>query len=204
MPPGGTPAEYDEIFATAAGIDMIEKGHYSTMKPQEDPCAAAPDSANCEGFMQMHRRMGYNYQIDEAIFAEELSEADSFVVEISGHNVGVAPMYADWDVQIALLAGDVEVVALSTVDTELRQIAAAAGFSWMATVDLADVDAGTYSVALRIIQPGADHAKVESWGLEARNTYILLANELETQVGEWSEDHVLIGGWSILGAVQIQ
>jgi hypothetical protein len=57
---------------------------------------------------------------------------------------------------------------------------------------------------VRLIQPGAGSAKPKPWGLDARNAYILFANDLQVIDGAWSSDHALIGGWSVLGTVALR
>jgi len=200
MPPSIVQSEQDKRFQTSAGLDVIRKGHYSTMKPQDWPCEE--NSANCQGFMQMHKLMGYNYQIERAEFATEISKQEELSIDIRGTNIGVAPMYYPWEVQLALLQADT-IAALSKVETDLRDIADSSSFTWSATLDPTNLAADSYTLGIRIIQPGADLPKPTNWNLDARNTYILFANDLDTISGTWSADHSLTGGWSILGNVQL-
>ena len=66
------------------------------------------------------------------------------------------------------------------------------------------VPQGKHKTGIRIIQPFADKPKEDAWRLFARNTYILFSNEMETINGSWDSDNVLIGGWSILGNINIE
>ena len=58
-------------------------------------------------------------------------------------------------------------------------------------------------MAVRIVQPGADQVKSERWKLDARNTYILLANDLPVIDGAWNGRNQLVGGWQVLGTTSI-
>jgi len=211
--PVGHSDEFDDaIFSdrkwldgrTPRGIDMIEKGHYATMSPDDEPCDVNPNGVNCEGFMDMHRRMGYNYQIEKAIFPELLSTTDSFSVQLIGENIGVAPMYYDWEVQFALIAENEEPVAVFKTDDDLTLIKDNDVFDFSISSAIDSIEEGTYTLGVRIIQPDADQSKSDSWKLDARNTYILFANELAVISGSWNTNNALIGGWSILGDVVVE
>ena len=62
---------------------------------------------------------------------------------------------------------------------------------------------GNYKLGVRIVQPMAEKPKNLSWGLDARNTYILFSNELQVTAGSWKSDNFLKGGWSILGNIKV-
>ncbi len=192
------------LFGTDEGMDIIEKGHYSTMKigDKERPCEGNLNGQRCENFMAMHRKMGYNFQITSAVFAENLSVADSLSVALNIHNIGVAPMYYDWTVQFALLNPDNQPVGIFDALYNLSSILADESiYSISLAFSMQDVPVGDYRIAVRIIQPQAAEQKPTPWGLEARNTYLLFANEIPTIEGAWTNDNALIGGWSILGAI---
>lgn len=63
---------------------------------------------------------------------------------------------------------------------------------------------GEYRLAIRISQPGADEAKSQPWKLDARNTYIVFANNVPVVDGRWGSQNRLVGGWSILGTVAVR
>ena len=63
---------------------------------------------------------------------------------------------------------------------------------------------GKHKIGIRIIQPFADKPNEDVWRFDARNTYILFSNEMETINGFWDSDKVLMGGWSILGNINVE
>lgn len=196
-----------QLFGTEEGIDIIERGHYSTMKigEGERPCQSSPNGQQCEKFMSMHRKMGYNFQITSAIFADNLAISDSFKIVLNLNNIGVAPMYYDWEVQVALLDENNQTVSIFEVPYSLSTILAdETTYSISTTLGFDNLPLGAYNLAVRIIQPKADAQKPNPWGLEARNTYVLFANEIPTTEGKWDDNNALVGGWSILGNVGIQ
>jgi hypothetical protein len=205
---GEAPPEFEgpqaiEVFGTTRGIEIIEKGHYSTMQAYS-PCISSPDSEICKGFMKMHRKMGYNFQIENALFPIRLLQSEELTIKVNLTNIGVAPVYYDWDVQFALFHQDEQPITIYEVDYILSHALPGESFSLSASTPINVVDKGEYKLGLRIIQPGADQPKTNSWKLDARNTYILFSNELPVILGTWNTNHALLGGWSILGTLSVE
>ncbi|MDH7445931.1 DUF4832 domain-containing protein [Aquimarina sp. 2201CG14-23] len=193
------------LYETPKGMSMIETGHYSTMKVGSDerPCANNSNSQRCQGFMAMHRKMGYNFQIESALFAERLANSDNLSVTITISNIGVAPLYYDWDVQFALV--DQNNLPVQVFDKTYDLTTIVDNSSKTITLSSAlNVSVGDYRLAIRLIQPDADTPKNAPWKLDARNTYILFSNEMTVIDGQWNANNALVGGWSILGDVTVQ
>ncbi|WP_091412071.1 DUF4832 domain-containing protein [Aquimarina amphilecti] len=193
------------LYETPKGLSMIETGHYSTMKisSEERPCTNNPDSQRCLGFMKLHRKMGYNFQIESALFPENINNSDNLSVDLTISNVGVAPIYYDWEVQFGLInQNDIPVQIFDTtfdlttiLDNDSKTITLS---------DLITTDIGDYRLGVRFIQPDADESKNTAWKLDARNAYILLANDIPVIDGKWNSNNALVGGWSILGNITVQ
>lgn len=158
--------------------------------------------SNYEGYMKLHKQMGYNYQIDVARFPEVLSHSDTLNAQVIGTNIGVAPMYFDCDVQFALLDASNNPVITENSSARLTSIMPGMMFDFSSDIELSSIAVGDYKLAMRIIQPGADAAKGSAWKLDARNTYILFSNDLTVIDGEW-KNNSLVGGWSVLGDVTV-
>ncbi len=197
-----------DLYETATGLTMINTGHYSTMKLGNDlrpSCENDPNSSRCQGFMELHRKMGYNFQIESAIFPESVSQSDQLVVELNMQNIGVAPIYYNWDVQFALIDTNNDAVETFEVPFDLTTIPADGSVHAISmSTALNGISADDYELAVRFIQPGADEQKTNPWQLDAENTYIGLSNNLPTIEGTWDNDNALIGGWSVLGPVSIE
>tara|TARA_B110000444_G_C18847154_1_gene602810 strand:+ start:1188 stop:2609 length:1422 start_codon:yes stop_codon:yes gene_type:complete len=201
VPPQILNTEYDEMYSTARGLNMIEKGHYSTMKSQAPPCNEFPNGENCNGFKLMHKKMGYNYQIQNAIFAESINSDQELAIQLEIKNIGVSHMYYNWDLQFALLDQDDIPAEVYDVEFDLTKVFSTKSFNIIKTVN--NISKGNYKLGVRIIQPMADKPKNLSWGLDPRNTYILFSNEIEVLEGSWKSDNSLKGGWSILGNIKV-
>jgi hypothetical protein len=195
--PPGINIDYYEMYVNGTGMQMVERGHYSTMQPAAWYYA---DPEFGDGFMAMHKKMGYNYRLDEIRYTLAVTTSGDMTVEVSGTNQGVAPMYMDWDVQLALLQNN-SVVQLIPVDVDIRTWMPDQAFSINTTVPV-EVSAGTYDLGLRIMQPGADLAKPRAglWKLDARNVYIEFANDLPVLGASWDVQRALQGGWTILNS----
>lgn len=198
IPPGLSGNDFDALYLTSQGTEMIEQGRYSTMKP------TSVSGAHLSSHMRLHRLMGYNYQIQRALFAESIFRSDPLSVNLQVENIGVAPLYYDWQVQFALLNGQNEPVVVSNADSvDLTSKMPDEVFDLSATIAPQSVGGGSYKLAVRIIQPGADLQKSDAWKLDARNTYILFSNNLPVVNGNWGSGNKLTGGWSVLGNVQV-
>ena len=189
---------------TGVGQNMIQTGHYTTMKPGSYRVTEA--DPNYADYLRLHRLMGYNFRIDQAVFADTLSAAQSTLpVRLDARNIGVARLYRPWAAEFALLDAQGRVLARTnaTASVNLGEVVPDGTFTLSAPLNRAGVAAGSYRLAVRLIQPGAGVAKPKSWGLDARNAYIQFANDLSVIDGQWAADHSLVGGWSVLGSVQL-
>lgn len=202
MPPQAAD-RINEAYSIPEGLARIETGRYSTMQPTDIPDGTGNPAAY-EAYRVMHKRMGYNYQIDSAFFPERLSPADVFSVQLAGNNIGIAPMYYLWDIQFALIDPTNDPVTVFAVDYDLTGVLPAESFTLSISDSISNVPVGNYRLGIRILQPGADAAKIDAWKLDARNTYILFANQLPVIDGAWNADNALTGGWSILGQVAVE
>lgn len=191
----------DEVFTTPKGMEMIETGHYSTMLLNGTP----EDSSHIEGYMDLHRKMGYNYQIDSALFPERLKQGEPFNITLSLDNIGVAPFYYDWTIQYALLNSNNQVVkTVEALNYDLREMMPDSMTDINGLIRTANVAEGEFKIGVRIIQPSSQDAKAEQWKLLARNTYIVFSNDIPVVDGVWNANNELVGGWSILGSVTLE
>ncbi len=195
--------ERQALFNTAKGLNMIETGHYSSMQPGNYRRVSGQDYY--DNYMKFHKRMGYNFQINDAQFFDTLSRTSELSVTVLGSNTGIAPFYYDWDIEFALLDQSGTPVTLKKSQQKITGIQPLAAYQFSASLPLTSVPANTYRLGIRLVQPGAASAKSDKWSLDARNTYILFANDMTVVDGKWNEQtKALEGGWSILGNVKVQ
>jgi hypothetical protein len=189
------------LYESDVGLEMIETGHYSTMAP--GGYRREPGQPNYDDYMRLHRRMGYNFRIEQAVFPEVVRRDDVLSVVVRGANVGVAPMYYDWDVELALLDDTGAPFAVVMAPTRLSAIEPGGTFELIADLPLSAGTASTHQLAIRISQPGASETKDRPWGLDARNVYIEFANDITVLPASWTDQNALAGGWSVLGSVSV-
>jgi hypothetical protein len=192
------------LYTMGVGQSMIQTGRYSTMKPGSFRVNAGdPYYAD---YMRLHRMMGYNFRIDQAVFSDVVGAAQTTVaVRLDGRNIGVARLYRPWTAEFALLDAQGRVIArtIAKASVDLGAVMPGGTFSLAASLSRSGVAAGSYRLGVRLIQPGAGNPKPKSWGLDARNAYILFANDVTVIDGQWAADHALAGGWSVLGGVRL-
>lgn len=215
-PPNVELKHFEKFFLSNEGKSFIDKGRYSTLLPPEGKKIVkqlpgwTPDGL----FMEMHRQMGYNFQVKSVRHLVSVDDSQQTHIEVDLHNAGIAPFYKDWDVQLAILKTETsEVVGHIDVDTDIRKLGPGE------TISIAGSIAGSadeeldpnvdYQIGIRILQPGADVVKDTAWGLDARNTYIVLANDVAVIEGVWNEQaeapndrNALLGGWNILDSIE--
>ena len=98
------------------------------------------------------RHMGYEFHV-LAVTVETTSEG-KLPVKIEVENRGVAPFYYDWPVEVGLLAADGRVVATFPVTGKLTGLLPGdPARTWNEKLDLKDVPAGKYKLALRVPNP---------------------------------------------------
>lgn len=202
---------FEKFFQTEEGVFFIEKGHFTTLivpeasKIQE----VLPGWEKDDRFWQMHRRAGYNFQIKQVRHLAAVDESKHVHIECEIENIGIAPFYKKWIVQLGVLDSQSwQAVDVKTIDTDIRQLGPSESMILRASSST-KLDANVqYQIGFRIIQSGAEETKASPWKLNARNVYIALANELKVVEGVWDDDPQSAkrwsfeGGWNLLGAIQ--
>ena len=148
--------------------------------------------------------MGYNYQIEKCRFQEKIFNDELLSIELEIENIGVAPMYYDWDVEFGILNNQYEVMKIFETNYKTSNILPGDNMVFRVQKSVAGLLKGKYNVGVRIVQPNSQNEKSEVWKLDSRNTYILFSNELEVVKGYWDSQNALEGGWSILGKFDIE
>jgi hypothetical protein len=206
-PPGPNGSEF---YLAGAGLQSIRRAHYSTMKIgafYREPFDAHKHTQQYglerEEYIKAHKQMGYNFQIEQALFPSSLpkgTKAVPLTVEIN--NIGIAPFYYDWDIELALLAQSAD-TPLQVIQSSQKLSSFLPGQTNTVTAELPiPVDnQGSYRLAIRIVQPDATTTKAIAWKLAARHTFIEFANQLTVVNANWGLDHALQGGWSVLGTI---
>ncbi|WP_186775371.1 carbohydrate-binding protein [Rubripirellula tenax] len=204
---------WERFFQTDEGERFIRTARYSTLLPPEPKEIAEklPSWNQDRQFMKMHRLMGYNFQATAVRHLVSADDSGLAHIEVDLHNTGIAPFYKKWSVQLAVLnAKTLNVVGLVETDTDLRLMGPGDSItlagSCIATLDPRE----EYQIGLRILQTDADEFKASPWKLDARNVYVVLANDVKVMDGQWKESETpqegwkLQGGWNMLGEIEFR
>lgn len=190
-----------ELFLDEDGEEFIRNGHYTHVLPPENPERRVDiTAAGWKGdsrFMRLHKLFGYNFQVEEV--RHSATTSGYTYVEVDLGNVGIAPFYGDWDLELAVLdATTKDKVGSVVVDTDIRALGPDEKTTVSATIDAQTVSGGAYEIALRIQQPN----ELLAAKLDPRNLYVVLANDVDVVDGAWDND-ALVGGWNILDDLQL-
>ncbi len=214
-PIGGEPPpgpDGSEFYTAGAGLQSILRAHYSTMKIgafYREPFDATKHSEQYrlerEEYIKAHKKLGYNFQIEQALFPPNPPKGTKTIplsVEIS--NIGIAPFYYNWDIELALLPETSDKPLVVTKSTQqLTSFMPEQENTVAVSIAIEAQSQGTYRLAIRMVQPGATANKTTAWNLAARNTYIEFANKLSVIPASWDANRALQGGWSVLGNITI-
>ena len=204
-PPNVEQVYWENFFNTDEGFDFLDQAGYSTvLPPKVDEIAAMVPGFDEQGrFMDMHRHLGYNFQVSEIRYLESANGSGPVHFEVDLHNVGIAPFYLNWDLQFAVLDATGDVVELIESDADVRSIGPGQFVTLSGSSCVQLVPSQSYRLGLRLLQPGAESGKTEPWQLNARNTYVVLANEVEVVEGSWDSSNALQGGWNVVANIGV-
>lgn len=202
---------WEKFYQSEEGLFFVEKGHYTTLlvPSATQTQHVLPAWQQDDLFLNMHRRMGYNFQVNRVRHLVSLDKSKHTHIEMEIRNAGVAPFYKKWTVQFGVLNLNTrEAVDVIPLDVDIRKLVPNDSITLAASSSKKLDPNIQYHIGLRIIQPGADETKDSPWELEARNVYIEMANQLTVIEGVWDEDPQsttkwsLKGGWNVLGPIQ--
>ncbi|RMG35189.1 MAG: DUF4832 domain-containing protein [Planctomycetota bacterium] len=156
MVPGQARRWLGEGYATT--LRMIAAGHFSWIGPYCPALEEPPDERFTRRCAELVRKMGYQFRLTEIRYASPVRRGDVVEVRIRGVNEGVAPFYYPWPVRVALLAPDGRIVGEAKAQVDIRRWLPG-DFAFGVKVP-SDVPAGTYRLAVGIVDPGTDEPAV--------------------------------------------
>ncbi|MDX1929090.1 MAG: DUF4832 domain-containing protein [Pirellulaceae bacterium] len=202
---------WEKFFQSDEGLFFIEQSRFTTMILPEslEIQKMLPSWTQDEILMNMHRRMGYNFQVKSVRHLVAVDDSKLTHLEVELKNVGIAPFYKKWNVQLAILNAETfEPFEILAMDTDLRNLKPNEAVTFTCTSSKKLDPSEDYKIGLRILQPGADDFKNAPWKLNPRNAYVVLANQVQVIDGRWAdppdreEKWNLVGGWNILDTLQ--
>jgi len=98
------------------------------------------------------RKMGYDFHVQTALI-ERGSQGD-VEITLAVVNLGVAPFYRDWSLELAALGAEGSVLKTFPVDWTLRAILPSMPpHAWFTQLPASEFPAGTHTLGLRVINP---------------------------------------------------
>ena len=157
----------------AQTLSRMEAAHFSWVGPY---CPALEKSPNAEFVarsQQMVRRMGYTFRLTEIRHAQAGKAGRTFPVQVAGENTGIAPFYYPWPVEMALVDAQKTVRPIQRVPVDIRKWLPGK-FAFGHTLFLPE-KAGTYSLALRVVNPYKSGAMLRFANVPMQNDWTLLS-----------------------------
>jgi hypothetical protein len=107
------------------------------------------DEATVERAKTAVRRMGYDFHVPAAQWSLD-SQRRQLSLTVQGKNIGLAPFYYPWKVQIGLLDANGKLAKTYETAHRIDGILPQAEVSWDEKIDLTGLAAGQYCIVLRV------------------------------------------------------
>ncbi|MGV3605144.1 MAG: DUF4832 domain-containing protein [Planctomycetaceae bacterium] len=176
MVPGEAKRWLGEDFNTTSA--MVDRSHFTWVGPY---CPAL-DASTQESFRKnseaLVRKLGYEYQLTEVKHPSSGKAKQAIPLSLKGKNIGVAPFYYPWKVELALIDDAGKPVARQTMPWDIRKWQPGT-FSESTQLNL-NVPPGKYRLMLGIIDPWQNRPAIR------------FANDLP-----------VIDGWTSLSEIQV-
>lgn len=134
-------------------IEWIYKTHNSSLgwiaeyKPENETIL--------KNAAKMQKAFGYRYVIREATFTSKVKRY--LDIRFTVANIGAAPMYYDWPVELSLLNTGMEIVWKGTFKTNITQWLPGITTQVNGKFDVSGLSAGSYILALAVLDPASNH-----------------------------------------------
>jgi hypothetical protein len=130
---------------------MVETAHFSWVGPYCPAQERQPSPALLAQSQMLVRQMGYEFRLTDIRHTDPVRRGGRLEVAITGKNIGVAPFYYPWPVELGLLDRKGRVVETFPVSTDIRTwLPGPFPLTAMPTVHAAP---GRYTLALGIRDP---------------------------------------------------
>lgn len=150
---GGSP---DANLKSDAGTDHVIEWIYKTHNSSLGWIAEYDheDEDILRNAARMQKAFGYRYVIREVSFTPSVSR--NLSVRFTVENIGAAPMYYNWPVELAVLNKDKKVVWQSTFDTDITQWMPGATTQVEGKFNVSGLPEGNYILALAVLDPAGN------------------------------------------------
>ncbi len=106
---------------------------------------------------RMQKALGYRLVINQASFSSRADQGGTLTVSLNVSNVGNAPFYYNWPVQVSLLKTDRTVAWSNTLDTDITKWLPGNSYTVSGNFTIpASLGNGTYTLALAVLDPAGN------------------------------------------------
>jgi len=139
-------------FNTDYVIDWIYKTHNSSLGWIAD--YDAENETIKKNAARMQKTFGYRFVIREATFDTNLEQ--TLNINLTVENIGVAPMYYNWPVELSILNLDKEVVWKDNFGVDIAKWLPNTKFQLEGEFDVSELTDGTYILAVAVLDPAGN------------------------------------------------
>ncbi len=152
---GGTPnGTLSSDAHTDFVIDWIRRTHTSSLGWIAEYQEGSDVAANAA---RMQKAMGYRFVIDKATYSETVESGGTLALSFEVKNVGAAPFYYPWQVEVNLLDMERKPVWSSTIKEDIRKWYPDCVLTVSGTFTLPnDLAIGQYILALTVLDPAGN------------------------------------------------
>jgi len=150
---GGSP---NGTLSSAAHTDYvigwIERSHASSLGWIAEYSPLAPNVA--ENAVRMQKALGYRFVVDSATYTSEVEPGDTLSLSFDVRNIGNAPFYYAWPVQVSLMNAKHELFWSALAHIDIRNWLPGGPYTMADSFALPDdLPHGGYTLALAVLDP---------------------------------------------------
>ncbi|MFO0885109.1 MAG: DUF4832 domain-containing protein [Pirellulales bacterium] len=149
MVPGEANRWLGDDFNTTS--TMVDRSHFTWVGPYCPALEASTQESFRKNSEALVRKLGYEYQLTEVKHPSSVKAKQAIPLSLKGKNIGVAPFYYPWKVELALIDDAGKAVARQTMPWDIRKWQPGT-FSESTQLNL-NVPPGKYRLMLGIIDP---------------------------------------------------
>jgi len=151
----------------AETLEMARRSHLSWIGPSTDiEELDARERRNLDRFLNT---IGYRFAVRAATYPAQWRAGGDVVVAIEARNLGVAPFYYDWPLELALIGANGRVAYRHVADQDIRDWLPG-DVAFEETLRLpAGLPEGVYTVTIAILDPSSGAPGVK-WAMEGRRS----------------------------------
>ena len=138
-------------------LTYIENTHTSVLGWNVGSPTFSTDKISVNNAARLQKKLGYRFVINEASFPNKLNTEEKATIKFKVSNIGVAPFYYPWPVELSLLDDNHNPVFSVQPEEDIRTWLP--GETHEISLDLAigsDIPAGTYTLALAVLDTGGN------------------------------------------------